>query len=71
MGLKQLRQSPHGCGGLQPSEFSPTFPLPHASRSGLNNQALIPRGILGPPRAIWLYINTVSSHNMRTCCVIV
>jgi hypothetical protein len=60
------------CGGLQPSElFSPTFPLPDASRSGLNDQALIPQGILGPPRAMWLYKNTLSSHNMRTCCVIV
>jgi hypothetical protein len=42
------RKENFGCGGLQPSElFSPTFPLPDASRSGLNDQALIPQGILG------------------------
>jgi len=37
-----------GCEGLQPSElFSPTFPLPDGSRSGLTDQLLIPQGILG------------------------
>jgi hypothetical protein len=64
-------QNEFSCGGLQPSElFSPAFTLPDGSRSGLNDQLLIPQGILAS-EGIWLYTITPSSHNMRTYSIIV